>query len=627
MLNNKKMKKFKKSLTKLHPKKYWRIISFALPVLMGVLTYLSPDLFLAGLTLVSLIFAIIFTIPSLLAGKSFSLDRQKHNQALVNLKNSSLKKTQQTLKKIKKTDLTNKLTRKKNQTKKQLLAAIALIAVAFFSLTAWFSYQTIWQLTTTNPQTNLLLSYYQAHSQQLQHRWSDTALLITILTIILVIGLNKTTKNNNKAQLNKLQTLLASITIVLITGTLAFHTALAIALGSAVAELQVLAQTIKTDPQAAGIYQGQDQVRDQLEKREQMPQLVRAADQLDQEIVKINFANRDHKSQFYNQTIISQVPAQLWPEIQLPEANLILFGNNLVIKEIREEEIEHISPTLGRLLVKNYFARSIKNTPNFDAIGRQDYLKYRDQQINDQLAEIDADIQAINSKIAGIRSSMTNLVYQYIRGEISFDQALNRYRSYQNQISSLNSEKASLRQMKEIVAAQKDRAPYELGIFLPDEDNAIKVVIDLIKGNSIDEYLATLVHEYLHYTSYVDEERRLPLFFEEGLTEYFARRVMKQELDVDTQVGYRLIVKIIEQMAQDIPEEELAEVYFTKNKNKLIELLDEAYGHDFYADSEYHFVMIFFSGKEEALKLANDLMHEIGGAEIKMADIDPDYQQ
>src|SRR5260221_11151354 len=76
--------------------------------------------------------------------------------------------------------------------------------------------------------------------------------------------------------------------------------------------------------------------------------------------------------------------------------------------------------------------------------------------------------------------------------------------------------------------------PSELGVFVPSD--SIKVVINNKSSHSIGDYYETLVHEYLHYASYSSGKKLDSGFFEEGLTEYFARQTIKDNLQIDTNI-------------------------------------------------------------------------------------------
>src|SRR3989344_2958924 len=106
------------------------------------------------------------------------------------------------------------------------------------------------------------------------------------------------------------------------------------------------------------------------------------------------------------------------------------------------------------------------------------------------------------------------IINGYYENIYDWEQALN---VDQANLAEYQKAKDILVRYRDLVETQKDTTPYELGLF--EEPSTIKVVLESTSDTALADYLAVLAHEYLHYTSYVSEERSLPQFFEEGLTE------------------------------------------------------------------------------------------------------------
>jgi len=393
-----------------------------------------------------------------------------------------------------------------------------------------------------------------------------------------------------------------------------------------------LAKTLNSEPGKAGIYVGKDKVMERLNKMEEAPLISQKTledEDLRKTIASLNFSQDKENGEFFNLSLTENIPAFLWPEMKLPEANMMIIGQRLLILKLDMEEMEEISPRLGWLILKSYVGkRTLKEaSSNIDVLDRQAYLEFRDEQINKKLEEIDASISAINSKIYGIRNQMRDVVVQYYTGKIGIYDAINRLDSLQAGIYDLQAQQAELREARVFVEAQKDRAPDELGLFLPEEDMAIKVVLDFDNPEALKDFLAILVHEYYHYASYCDKERLLLPFFEEGLTEYYTRQTLSQVENLETIVGYPVIVKVVNVLAEKLSENRLQDAYFTKDQDMIENLLNDAYGANFYKDTEYHFLLIPFSPPEKAVKLANDIMHEVGGEELDLDEIIKEYQE
>ena len=172
---------------------------------------------------------------------------------------------------------------------------------------------------------------------------------------------------------------------------------------------------------------------------------------------------------------------------------------------------------------------------------------------------------------------------------------------------------------KAMAIASKEDIPFELGVF--DPPNSIKIAIDSTKIETLADYFSTVVHEYFHYTSYISEEKTLPTFFEEGLTEYFARKAVKDDMGIETNEGYPLIVKVIERMTEKIPEKDLENIYFTKDSDLLATTLDNAFGKNFSKDNELYFELISYIPSKDALEITNKLLDKIGVQELTEADL------
>src|SRR6185436_6800522 len=120
----------------------------------------------------------------------------------------------------------------------------------------------------------------------------------------------------------------------------------------------------------------------------------------------------------------------------------------------------------------------------------------------------------------------------------------------------------------------------------------------------LGDFLESLVHEYLHYASYISDERKFQSnFFEEGLTEYFARQIVKDDLHVDTHLGYPAQVAIITKMTEMITASEFAEIYFSKDEESLMRALNRVYGDNFYQNNFILFESLQYSSdRKQVLK-------------------------
>ncbi|MEK7525976.1 MAG: hypothetical protein AAB546_00685 [Patescibacteria group bacterium] len=412
---------------------------------------------------------------------------------------------------------------------------------------------------------------------------------------------------------------------------------------------------------------GKEKIQSRLESLDQVPIILESTkENLDKDIANIYLKNSG-LSDYYQKQVIAVVPNSLLIKTSIPKDSMLMVKNYLFVNEIKDDEIQQVSPVLGYKLVKAHFGgKYIKSYPEVKVLGRQDYLKFREEQINKRvkaieevLADVKKQAAAANGALATARDKVAyygNLlsVSSYAREEdYNYCVSLGSYypeytpstcRTYVDQywnavIQKAEQEKRNwegslgarqreatywnglssyVSEVKNIVEGQKDTIPYELGVF--HDDNKIEIALDETNSKSIYPYTATLVHEYMHYTSHVSNERAIPLFFEESLTEYYARKVIQGNTNQDSQVGYPVLVKLIERMLEKVDAKKLEDVYFTKDQKALEALLEENYGKEFYEKNKLNFDILPFLSGEEQVKTANEIIEKIGGEKFKVED-------
>jgi len=109
------------------------------------------------------------------------------------------------------------------------------------------------------------------------------------------------------------------------------------------------------------------------------------------------------------------------------------------------------------------------------------------------------------------------------------------------------------------------------------------IYIRYVEGRTVDSDLIRLtVHELLHIYSH-NTETYLPTAFEEGMTEYLANMAMGfNEKDSIRVSGYPLEVQVIYALLEKIPEDELINVYFSKDDKKFKALFEK-----YFPDTSY----------------------------------------
>jgi len=171
----------------------------------------------------------------------------------------------------------------------------------------------------------------------------------------------------------------------------------------------------------------------------------------------------------------------------------------------------------------------------------------------------------------------------------------------------------------ENLTGREENVSHETGVFIPPD--VIKIAHDDMINNEVDEYLSTLVHEYLHFVSDGYWEEKYNAFFEEGLTEHYTREIMMEMAGCDESWSYPIVVKILRYMMEDIPDGEFEDIYFLKDGEGLAVILDEKYGDGFYERNLFDFNYIVYSYDDDAFDKANMIMDQIGGEEITWGSI------
>ena len=417
----------------------------------------------------------------------------------------------------------------------------------------------------------------------------------------------------------------------------------------------------------SSISYGASEVMSRLNQMRKPPTILQT-DDIAEDVLTLLTKNQIYKfSSYYSTYLLDYIPDNLIYKPIVPNVSLLMFEDKLLFRNIDKDDVKEISPDLGKLLVMDYLkGRYVKDKPSVSVLGRQEFLQLREKQINSDIEKIDDsiiqiknNIEMLNNRIEKsnqmIKSNEDGLLTSISSRDVEYSMCLTAgytgyygefYRFYTDQyctnrknywdivmaeyqknindwkqeleknqnLLSINLETEKMFEDRKVFwAGQKESTIFELGIFYPP--NNITIAIDYTSNEKLPVYLSTLVHEYFHYTSYVSEERDLPRFFDEGLTDYFSKKTYKS----DPLIGYPVIVAVITQIAEKIPEDILQKIYLTKDKPGLVYLLNKNYGDNFYKDYEVYFDYLPYLDIEYQIKVADDIMSRIGGSKITIS--------
>jgi hypothetical protein len=412
-------------------------------------------------------------------------------------------------------------------------------------------------------------------------------------------------------------------------------------------ELNIVSIFLQINPSIVGVQDDNTKVVQYLKDGRTLPKLVLSEPN---KLVRALAIEMSGENNFYSNFVLQVIPnGMVIPYKQ--NKDILLMDNTLFIATMNDSTLEKIGPLLGYLLIKQYFPdRVIKSYPHISLMNEKQYMQHRENEEHKKALQIDNELKKLESNksllVASIQQDKDKIqankvALKHTHGNKALIIAITKnisdwtkrlqkeqvlLKEYDNYLSIFKDKKMG-------VVSQQSNISGELGVFEPKDtikisiDNALQRHDGLAIGENQDrnfyKYMHTLTHEYLHYTSYVSEKKVLKEpFFEEGLTEYFARKAVEDSLHIHINVGYPAYVKIIEQMTQLIPESELATIYFTKDEEGLEKALDRVYGDSFYKNNEVLFASFqYASDSEQILHLTNSIMNKIGGKPLKESDL------
>jgi hypothetical protein len=410
-------------------------------------------------------------------------------------------------------------------------------------------------------------------------------------------------------------------------------------------ELNVIAFFLQSNPNIIGVVQDRKQIAKLLKANNMFPQIVST----DSQHVSFSLARAmSGPDNFFGKYIVSAIPQSFVLPVDSQKTTMLLLDNTLIITTPTDADLQVISPVIGYILIKHYFPnRKIKSDPNISIMTKKEYTAFREQEENKKVSELENQAKELLSAEKRIADEIDHDKQMIAANESIIAQTQSLKGTYRDarRLASKNRNDWSakllrdqlvykeylsydilLKQQKEGVAMQKGTIAYENGVFEPKDSIKLLYKLDedgLVMAQKQDQgltnYFEILVHEYLHYSSFISSDKQLKSsFFEESLTEYFARQVIKEGMHSETNVAYPVQVKLIEQMMQKIPEGDLAEIYFMKDQEQLEKTLDNTYGDGFYRNNEVLFEALqYITNKQQLLLVANVIMKKIGGEPIK----------
>ncbi len=133
--------------------------------------------------------------------------------------------------------------------------------------------------------------------------------------------------------------------------------------------------------------------------------------------------------------------------------------------------------------------------------------------------------------------------------------------------------------------------------------------MDKDHNSNPDRYLATLIHEHVHFVSY-SPNKKLDRFWFDGLADYFTREVL-ENVGRTYSTSYIVPVEIVTEMTKDIPEDTFKEFLFSNDQASLAKLIDSTYGSGFYEKHRQNFEDTVSADTKAAKKAAEPIYKDM----------------
>ena len=443
-------------------------------------------------------------------------------------------------------------------------------------------------------------------------------------------------------------------------------------IGIAWLQLNAISLLLRVNPSILGIIDNTSAITKALQNQTNPPDILPSNPDAKQQLVAIAHATVG-TSNFYGNSIVGSIPSWsvIAPATTFPSA--FLLDNILIINTLDTKTLGSLSPVLGHVLVQTYFPlRMIKQAPDIQVMTPQTFTKLQQQTntqkakqlvsdislLQTQIASLSAGMQTDTDSIATATASIQDMYTQkkdalgscesegkYVSGKFvpthdltyckkiaaAYDPLVDTKNKLIDSLTADMQKQKSQQQLlniylklllaeKPAFANQATTVPDELGIFNPPKN--IQVMVFSKSPQASADFLEALTHEYLHFASFNTEAHFGSSFFEEGLTEYFARKIIADELHVTTHLGYPVDVAIIQQMMATIPESEFTDLYFDKDEIGLENKLNLAYGDNFYVTNYPLFQALQYTiDPERKLAIANTIMNHIHGPKLTQKDL------
>ncbi len=372
--------------------------------------------------------------------------------------------------------------------------------------------------------------------------------------------------------------------------------------------------------QEIGIIDSFTKITERLETNNTTPKFVETQTE-EEAILQAQGITQSSLNTFYKAIVIpyqtyASSSAQLKQKLQF---DALLFPSNvLVIKSFNKDLIEQITPVLSQVILKSEYGKHIGSKENkyqYKVLNEEEYVivqKEAEKEFKEKLekyikevevylANLDYTIKDNERYISDLKTRQETYLRMWekwfslcknILGE-GDSQCQEEIKERDKNVQVLENKRKeaegfiqSARTKKPIwfTILQRAKESYENwlkhpitpelqdGVFRPP--NSIYLKYHLKDKYPFSIYLATSLHELLHYYSY-HPKNDLGTFLNEGFTDYFSMKtIIGYTMNQGDYVHYPYGVIATDQILKSIPEEELLKIYFSQDSLALEKNID-----------------------------------------------------
>lgn len=379
------------------------------------------------------------------------------------------------------------------------------------------------------------------------------------------------------------------------------------------------AVSVLTDPtkrQSAGIIDSIASISAVLQQNPQPPVFFEYKPQAEAVLQALGIQH-NQKDTLYRSIVIAH-QAYAKSSLVIPADALLFPTHTLVVVKHNKDMIDPLAIPLVKMLANSAYGQYLtahKAEPEIRVLTEKEYIDVLQKKKEEEKQKMIGHLAYLRSGLAEIEQALAELA-TYKNSAPVYYHALIDARI--QELTLLRSRYYGvIEQQQEAIKRFEDNPisfEMQAGIFTPPKNIYLKYYQD--ERVPFSAYLETLLHEYLHYQDN-NGSRDLPVFLEEGVTDYLALGVTKNFLAVQWAIasvpnytGYPEFVSIVKTIAAAVPKEDFLQAYFHRDEQAFKNLINNRFGTGVYdqlkekTDELYYLGEINNSGRKQ---LINDI--------------------